>query len=274
MAFVIWERTPQWNELQPPFSSSNPLVQASDLVQYYQYLLAALEISLSGPWPKALGAMPPGSPGPITRHESSDSLASDHSVQEDEEWLSQVEIVTHTGPHRRLWMGPQFQFKTIHPSGQTTVISSSSSVLQSQGPSDAQQPLLDFDTDDLDLHSLRIQPMRSEPVSMPGSSRLVPDRRGQPNIMDASGNVKPVMLQEEENERGAYERVNQGRTGGGLYCRLISSAGVVGEGGRGMVGNQKQMELRAESDCCFSPLHSLFYSRSSPLLPVFHVRDR
>uniref|UniRef100_H3DA73 BCAS3 microtubule associated cell migration factor n=1 Tax=Tetraodon nigroviridis TaxID=99883 RepID=H3DA73_TETNG len=166
-------RTPQWNELQPPFSSSNPLVQASDLVQYYQYLLAV--------------TMPPGSPGPITRHESSDSLASDHSVQEDEEWLSQVEIVTHTGPHRRLWMGPQFQFKTIHPSGQTTVISSSSSVLQSQGPSDAQQPLLDFDTDDLDLHSLRIQPMRSEPVSMPGSSRLVPDRRGQPNIMDASG---------------------------------------------------------------------------------------
>lgn len=67
----------------------------------------------------------------------------------------QVEIVTHTGPHRRLWMGPQFQFKTIHPSGQTTVISSSSSVLQSQGPTDVQQPLLDFDTDDLDLHSLR-----------------------------------------------------------------------------------------------------------------------
>ncbi|XP_034061705.1 breast carcinoma-amplified sequence 3 isoform X2 [Gymnodraco acuticeps] len=163
-------RTPQWNELQPPFNSNHPLVLASDLVQYYQYLLAA---------------MPPGSPGPITRHESSDSLASDHSVPEDEEWLSQVEIVTHTGPHRRLWMGPQFQFKTIHPSGQTTVISSSSSVLQSQGPSDVQQPLLDFDTDDLDLHSFRIQPVRSEPVSMPGSSRLVADRRGQANIMDS-----------------------------------------------------------------------------------------
>ncbi|KAJ6653680.1 hypothetical protein lerEdw1_008806, partial [Lerista edwardsae] len=99
--------------------------------------------------------VPPGSPGPITRHESYDSLASDHSGQEDEEWLSQVEIVTHTGPHRRLWMGPQFQFKTIHPSGQTTVISSSSSVLQSHGPNDTPQPLLDFDTDDLDLNSLR-----------------------------------------------------------------------------------------------------------------------
>uniref|UniRef100_A0A8D0ATP6 BCAS3 microtubule associated cell migration factor n=2 Tax=Sander lucioperca TaxID=283035 RepID=A0A8D0ATP6_SANLU len=170
--WTLASRTPQWNELQPPFNSNHPLVLASDLVQYYQYLLAGKSI-------------PPGSPGPITRHESSDSLASDHSGHEDEEWLSQVEIVTHTGPHRRLWMGPQFQFKTIHPSGQTTVISSSSSVLQSQCPTDVQQPLLDFDTDDLDLHSLRIQPVRSEPVSMPGSSRLVADRRGQSNIMDA-----------------------------------------------------------------------------------------
>uniref|UniRef100_A0A4W5MGQ3 BCAS3 microtubule associated cell migration factor n=1 Tax=Hucho hucho TaxID=62062 RepID=A0A4W5MGQ3_9TELE len=163
-------RTPLWNELQPPFLSNHPLVLASDLVQCYQYLLA--------------GLVPPGSPGPITRHESYDSLTSDHSGQEDEEWLSQVEIVTHTGPHRRLWMGPQFQFKTIHPSGQTTVISSSSSVLQSQGPSDIQQPLLDFHTDDLDLHSLRIQPVRSEPVSMPGSSRLVAERRGQGTVID------------------------------------------------------------------------------------------
>ncbi|XP_058269585.1 breast carcinoma-amplified sequence 3 isoform X2 [Hemibagrus wyckioides] len=163
-------RTPQWNELQPPFSSSHPLVQASDLVQYYQYLLA--------------GLLPPGSPGPITRQGSYDSLASDHSSQEDEEWLSQVEIVTHTGPHRRLWMGPQFQFKTIHPSGQTTVISSSSSVLQSQGPSDTQQPLLDFDTDDLELHSLRIQPVRSEPMTMPGSSCLIPERVGHATVID------------------------------------------------------------------------------------------
>lgn len=28
-----------------------------------------------------------------------------------DKWLSQVEIITHSGPHRRLWMGPQFQFK-------------------------------------------------------------------------------------------------------------------------------------------------------------------
>lgn len=30
----------------------------------------------------------------------------------DDQWLSEVEITTHAGPHRRLWMGPQFTFKT------------------------------------------------------------------------------------------------------------------------------------------------------------------
>ena len=35
--------------------------------------------------------------------------------EESDKWLSQVEIVTHVGPHRRLWMGPQFCFKTFRP---------------------------------------------------------------------------------------------------------------------------------------------------------------
>nr|CAH7712459.1 unnamed protein product [Callosobruchus chinensis] len=35
----------------------------------------------------------------------------------DDHWLSQVEIITHAGPHRRLWMGPQFTFKTYTTSG-------------------------------------------------------------------------------------------------------------------------------------------------------------
>lgn len=36
----------------------------------------------------------------------------------DDRWLSRVEIITHAGPHRRLWMGPQFIFKTYNtPSG-------------------------------------------------------------------------------------------------------------------------------------------------------------
>ncbi|XP_037124300.1 breast carcinoma-amplified sequence 3 isoform X9 [Syngnathus acus] len=147
-------RTPQWNELQPPFTSNHPLVLASNNVQYCQHFLAGRTCSVLGhvenPSQGEL-RMPQGSPSQSKHHEYS---ASDHIGQNDVEWLSQVEIVTHTGPHRRLWMGPQFQFKTIHSSGQTTVISSSF-VLQSQDPSNAQQPLLDFDTDDLDLLSLK-----------------------------------------------------------------------------------------------------------------------
>lgn len=48
------------------------------------------------------------------KYNSVDSDPSDN----DERWLSQVEIVTSSGPHRRLWMGPQFIFKTYNtPSG-------------------------------------------------------------------------------------------------------------------------------------------------------------
>ena len=38
--------------------------------------------------------------------------------QSDSEWLANIEIETHPAPHRRLWMGPQFRFKTYQ--AQTT----------------------------------------------------------------------------------------------------------------------------------------------------------
>ncbi|XP_017851692.1 breast carcinoma-amplified sequence 3 homolog [Drosophila busckii] len=42
----------------------------------------------------------------------------DDNDERAESWLSQVEIITHAGPHRRLWMGPQFVFKNYNtPSG-------------------------------------------------------------------------------------------------------------------------------------------------------------
>lgn len=44
------------------------------------------------------------------------------------------------------------------------------------------------------MYLSRIQPVRSEPVSMPGSSRLVTDRRGQTNIMDAGSGKKLSVL--------------------------------------------------------------------------------
>ncbi|KAL1505720.1 hypothetical protein ABEB36_005219 [Hypothenemus hampei] len=58
----------------------------------------------------------------------------------DEDWLSQVEITTHAGPHRRLWMGPQFTFKTYTTSNGT--------------------PMSVADAQPLDLN-------RSKPVNMP-----------------------------------------------------------------------------------------------------------
>ncbi|CAH1124583.1 unnamed protein product [Ceutorhynchus assimilis] len=39
----------------------------------------------------------------------------------DDDWLSQVEIITHAGPHRRLWMGPQFTFKTYTTANGTSM---------------------------------------------------------------------------------------------------------------------------------------------------------
>ncbi|XP_034486658.1 breast carcinoma-amplified sequence 3 homolog isoform X5 [Drosophila innubila] len=42
----------------------------------------------------------------------------DEPDERAESWLAQVEIITHAGPHRRLWMGPQFVFKNYNtPSG-------------------------------------------------------------------------------------------------------------------------------------------------------------
>lgn len=39
------------------------------------------------------------------------SQTDENDDNKGDKWLSQVEIITHSGPHRRLWMGPQFQFK-------------------------------------------------------------------------------------------------------------------------------------------------------------------
>lgn len=68
-------RPPHTSELQLPLSPSNPLMAQQDF---------------------------------------SNLLDSDRVNEDDEHWLSQVEIVTHSGPHRRLWMGPQFVFKTYN----------------------------------------------------------------------------------------------------------------------------------------------------------------
>ena len=50
---------------------------------------------------------------------------SQHSVAQSSgsnNWLSQIEILTHVGPHRRLWMGPQFIFKVCNNQSLTKLV--------------------------------------------------------------------------------------------------------------------------------------------------------
>lgn len=38
----------------------------------------------------------------------------------DSSWLTHVEVITYSGPHRRLWTGPQFSFGVYAPSGHSS----------------------------------------------------------------------------------------------------------------------------------------------------------
>ncbi|XP_064652117.1 BCAS3 microtubule associated cell migration factor-like isoform X2 [Lineus longissimus] len=136
-------------EFKPPLTNNNPLIMAYEGV-----------------------AQDPLGYDQVTRYGSHDSLSSDHSSKsdQDEQWLSQVEIVTHIGPHRRLWMGPQFSFKTFQTPQNTTILSSNSSALLSQSPEQHQVSTMDIVSEDVDLLSLGIHQSRSSPVAMPGKN--------------------------------------------------------------------------------------------------------
>lgn len=60
------------------------------------------------------------------------------------------------GPHRRLWMGPQFSFKTYQNVQNTTVLSSQSSALLSQSP-EVNLSNMDITSDEVDLESLKLE---------------------------------------------------------------------------------------------------------------------
>ncbi|GAB1604473.1 breast carcinoma-amplified sequence 3-like [Argonauta hians] len=147
------QRSKSSPELLAPLASNNPIISAASAVITRQPTMQLDQ-----------------EPCQITRYDSKDSLSSEHSNKEDtdERWLPQVEMITHAGPHRRLWMGPQFSFKTYQSSHCTTVLSSNSSALLSQNP---ESPLCsDISGEDIyDLQSLTIQPARSSPVAMPNT---------------------------------------------------------------------------------------------------------
>ncbi|ELU13646.1 hypothetical protein CAPTEDRAFT_150615 [Capitella teleta] len=145
-------------EMRPPLPMNNPLLMGTDAIMHQK-------TSIDHP---LFGDMGP-------RQESKESLSSDHSSSKEEDpsdqWLSHVEIITHAGPHRRLWMGPQFSFKTFQGSGCTTVLSANSSVMLSQSPECQNVTSMDLVSEEMDLQSLKISPARSSPVAMPGQRR-------------------------------------------------------------------------------------------------------
>jgi len=110
----------QWNlaktgvrdrhEIAPPLEASNPLLISKELLG-----------SQEEPWPEE---------------------------DSEDRWLSQVEIVTHIGPARRLWMGPQFSFRTFQHMGQSA-----------------------DDLTDMDV-TVTTRPKQSEPMMMPGGNSV------------------------------------------------------------------------------------------------------
>nr|XP_033323957.1 uncharacterized protein LOC117219144 isoform X1 [Megalopta genalis]XP_033323966.1 uncharacterized protein LOC117219144 isoform X1 [Megalopta genalis] len=75
-----------------------------------------LEVEAKGQWPLIRSPNSVEIVPPLPTSSSLLSVATlPKGIQEmdlaEDRWLSQVEIVTHAGPHRRLWMGPQFVFK-------------------------------------------------------------------------------------------------------------------------------------------------------------------
>ncbi|XP_063992968.1 uncharacterized protein LOC135170827 [Diachasmimorpha longicaudata] len=126
-----------------------------------------LEVEAKGQWPllripNSLEIIPPL---PSSSHLLSYSGSPKRTRQMDtaeDRWLSQVEIVTHAGPHRRLWMGPQFVFKTYNaPSGVNLVESEAVEIGVTGGS----------------------RPARSNPVNMPHAA----PRPLVPVVIDGSG---------------------------------------------------------------------------------------
>lgn len=67
----------------------------------------------------------------------------------NDEWIKQIEVTTHIGPHRRLFMGPQFVFKTFNSNLTTTKLTSNSSSVIS----DVETPIIDL-SGDIELNTL------------------------------------------------------------------------------------------------------------------------
>ncbi|XP_029169882.1 uncharacterized protein LOC114939675 isoform X2 [Nylanderia fulva] len=127
-----------------------------------------LDVEAKGQWPlcRVPNSVELVPPLPLSNPLLSVTFAPKNNQELDtaeDRWLSQVEIVTHAGPHRRLWMGPQFVFKTYN------------------APSGVAVNLVEAEAVEIGITGSR--PARSKPVNMPHAA----SRPLMPVVIDGSG---------------------------------------------------------------------------------------
>jgi hypothetical protein len=109
----------QWNFLRPSFMRElQPPLGPNNLILLNGSANPSRPPPLKSSNNGSCGGGPNSHPTPgDLHHKSNDShgVNNENDESPDESWLSQVEISTHSGPHRRLWMGPQFTFKVFNP---------------------------------------------------------------------------------------------------------------------------------------------------------------
>lgn len=154
-----------------------------------------LEVEAKGQWPllRTPNSSEIAPPLPLSSPLLSVTFAPKTSQELDtaeDRWLSQVEIVTHAGPHRRLWMGPQFVFKTYNaPSGLVSLISCLTRYFTKEELNGNQLlfsvavNLVEAEAVEVGITSGGSRPARSKPVNMPHAS----SKPLMPVVIDGSG---------------------------------------------------------------------------------------
>lgn len=110
------QRQRSWVEIRAPLSMESPLLLAASCLGSgsAEILKAKLESkrqrtsSMSSRRAQDEQRRMRNNNSPRSRHSSSES---EPETKAGTEWLAQIEMDTHDGPARRLWMGPQFKFQ-------------------------------------------------------------------------------------------------------------------------------------------------------------------
>lgn len=144
------ERFVASDEIKYPIESDNPLILNSNINNKQRN--NSNESGLQGAQTNySMNSFSPNNMNSLNSLSSYQTAPNSLVVQpsSNDEWIKQIEISTHIGPHRRLFMGPQFVFKTFNSNLTTTKLTSNSSSVIS----DVETPIIDL-SGDIELNTL------------------------------------------------------------------------------------------------------------------------